>query len=200
MPLLEKLSLKSDKRESDKENGPPASTNGAPPTNKSATKEQPPSYAANDPADPSPEELNRAFNNLKLSETPLEFPEPEQCLAHLKLLYAFHALKEDVGYTDGIFNLWNSACEKMSQRDEALKKMREKRWALYIARAVERFETWWITVLCSMEPSKRLECKEMVANNLRFTQFTTKGAVQRWTTAMLPPIGKITAMVYFVFY
>jgi hypothetical protein len=199
MPLLEKLSLKSDKRESDKENGPPGPTNGAP-TNESSTKEQPPSYTANDPADPSPEELNRAFNNLKLSETPLEFPEPEQCLAHLKLLFAFHALKEDIGYTDGIFNLWNSACEKMSNRDEALAKMREKRWALYIARAVERFETWWITVLCAMEPSKRLECKEMVANNLRFAEFPKRGAVQKWTAVMLPPLGKVTALVLFCVY
>jgi hypothetical protein len=172
MPLFEKLSLKSDKRESDKENGHPGPTYGAPPpTKESAAKEQPPSYAANDPADPSPEELNRAFNSLKLSDTPLEFPDPEQCLAHLKLLYAFHALKEDIGYTDGIFNLWNSACEK-----------------------------WWLTVLCTMEPSKRLECKEMVANNLRFAEFPKRGAVQKWTAAMLPPLGKITAPVLFCVY
>ncbi|TVY75725.1 Glycine-rich domain-containing protein, partial [Lachnellula suecica] len=202
MAILDKLSLKGEKHDSDTENGPVTPAKVAPPTpSKEApppvakiapnppAKEQPPTYAANDPAnDPSPEELSRAFSSLRLSEQPLAFPDSDQCLAHLKLLYVFHSLKEDVGYTDGLFNLWNGACERAHNRDEAIAKMREKRWALYIARAVERFQTWWIKVLCTIEPAKRLEGKEMVSNNSRFTEFTSRGAVQKWTVGMLPPI------------
>ena len=206
MAILEKLSLKSDKHNADKTNGtakqapPTPSKEALPPVESDPAKEQPPSYAANDPATgPSPEELNRAFSQLRLSDTPSDFPEPEHCLAHLKLLSAFHSLKEDVGYTDGLFNLWNSTYERAQNREEALSKLREKRWALYIARAVERFETWWLQVLCTFEPAQRLEGKEMVSNNLRFTEFPKRGTVQQWTVGMLPPIGKYPVFVVRLF-
>src|SRR5690242_1185923 len=35
-------------------------------------------------------------------------PSAETCLAHLKLLFAIQAMKEDVGYTDGLWGLWDS--------------------------------------------------------------------------------------------
>jgi len=209
MAILGKLSLKGDKHQADKANGPPAPATQAPSTLSKESpptadmlaptpsgKEQPPSYAADDPATgPSPEELNRAFSTLRLSDTPSLFPDPEHCLAHLKLLSAFHALKEDVGYTDGLFDLWNGAYERAANREEALAKLREKRWALYVARAVERFEAWWLQVLCTLEPVKRLEGKEMVSNNLRFTEFPKRGTVQKWNAGILPPIGKCSALI-----
>lgn len=192
MPLgFQKLSLKDDKKgaypqEKLSEGVPP----GAPPTN----KEAPPSYAVDDPVSdttgPSSEELNAAFAKLKLSDAPVEFPTADQCLAHLKLLSVFHVLKEDVGYTDGLFNLWDAKFESVDGRDEALSKMREKRWALYIARAVERFEDWWLKVLFNIEKGKRLETKDMVSRNRNFAEFTRRGRVQSWDTTMLPPMGK----------
>ena len=137
--------------------------------------------------------MNSAFSNLKLSEVPLQFPTADNCLAHLKLLHAFHALREDIGYTDGIFGLWDSRVEAYKlegvERDQALAKTREKRWAVYLARAVERFEEWWATVLCPREGGRRIEGKEMVVENVAFTQFTSSGRVQTWTADMLPPIG-----------
>lgn len=158
------------------------------------TKEAPPSYAPIDPASnnagPSEEELTAAFSSLTISDVPRDFPDPDTCLAHLKLLSTFHDLKDDIGYTDGLFNLWDARCEMVENRDETLAKMREKRWALYIARAVERFENWWLQVLVNMEPSKRLESKEMVVMNPAFVGFVRRGTPQQWTTAMLPPIGK----------
>jgi hypothetical protein len=189
MPFdLKRLSLKGDKSDAypPEKMAPVASsatsTNG---------KEAPPSYAPNDPiTEPSAAEMNAAFANLSLPDYPPGFPSPDHCLAHLKLLSAFKNLKEDVGYTDGLFNLWDAKCELVESRDEALAKMREKRWALYIARAVERFEAWWLQVLCTMEPQKRLEIKEIVAGNLAFVGFPGLGKVQRWNPAMLPPIGK----------
>jgi len=172
--------------------------NAAPVAAAANSKEAPPSYSATDPVNaepidgPTAEQLSAAFSSLHLSDTPPAFPDTEHCLAHLKLLSAFHALKEDIGYTDGLFNLYDAKCELLDNRDEALAKMREKRWVLYIARAVERFEDWWLQVLCNMEQSKRLEGKEMVANVLKFTDFTKRGRVHRWTTSMLPPIGMET--------
>jgi hypothetical protein len=158
-----------------------------------------PSYAVNDPLPepidgPTAEALSAAFSSLRLSDTPSDFPNTDTCLAHLKLLSAFHALKEDIGYTDGLFNLWDAKCELLENREESLAKMREKRWVLYIARAVERFESWWLNALCIREASKRLEGQEMRATVLEFTEFTKQGRVQKWSPSMLPPIGM---MVYF---
>jgi hypothetical protein len=157
-----------------------------------------PTYAVTDPLPaqpvdgPTAEALSAAFSSLRLSDTPPDFPDTDTCLAHLKLLSTFHALKEDVGYTDGLFNLWDAKCELLDNRDEALVKMREKRWVLFIARAVERFEDWWLQVLCNNEEAGRLEGKEMRANVLKFMEFTKRGRVQKWTTSMLPPIGMDT--------
>jgi hypothetical protein len=164
------------------------------------SREAPPSYSVTDPVNaepidgPTAEQLSAAFSALHLSDNPPAFPDTEHCLAHLKLLSSFHALKEDIGYTDGLFNLYDAKCELLDNRDEALAKMREKRWVLYIARAVERFESWWLNALCIREASKRLEGQEMRATVLEFTEFTKQGRVQKWSPSMLPPIGM---MVYF---
>jgi hypothetical protein len=161
-------------------------------------KEAPPSYASNDPIATngnglSPAELNATFANLRLSDIPPEFPTTSHCLAHLKLLSAFYALKEDVGYTDGLFGLWDAKCEVVENKEEVLAKIRDKRWALYIARAVERFEDWWVKILCTREQSKRLERKEMIYSNKMFLQFTETGRVQNWRVDELPPLGKSSA-------
>src|SRR5258708_6501209 len=110
MPLgLKKLSLGQEQG-----NGAPSEdiTNVAPPH---PPKEAPPTYAITDPAgesaDPIPAELSAAFSNLKLPDKPPALPTADYCLAHLKLLNSFHALKEDIGYTDGLFGLQDARCE-----------------------------------------------------------------------------------------
>lgn len=204
MSLLSKLSLKGSSKHAEAQaestldqddSGLVANGHGAPPSyGQPAGIAEPPKYSENAPStttggDPV-DELNTSFASLKLSQIPLEFPDADQCLAHLKLLSAFHALQEDIGYTDGMFGLWDAKCDMAENRDEGLAKMREKRWALYIARAVERFEAWWLQVLCNMEDCRRLESKEMFEAVAKFAEFTKRGNVQTWTTSMLPPLGK----------
>lgn len=166
-----------------------ATATGTPPSTQDL-----PVYSTTDPVEQAgpPDELSAAFSNLYLPDIPGRFPTAEQCLVHLKLLYSFHALKEDIGYADGLFGLWDERCEILAreERDAALAKMREKRWALYVARAVERFEVWWLKHLCSLEECKRLEGKEMTNTTLPYTHFMVLGVARKWTTAMLPPIGK----------
>ena len=191
MPLFEKL--KGDKRKSDfypKEKQENITPSGGPPPSKDA----PPIYTAEAPVnEPIADELNAAFASLNISNTPTSFPTIDHCLAHLKLLNVFHALKEDIGYTDGIYGLWDSRCEVLEgkDREQGLARTREKRWALYVARAVERFEDWWIMVLWPREGSKRLEGKNIDVSNLNYTQFPERGHVQKWTAEMLPPVGVV---------
>ena len=166
--------------------------NVAPPPGPPPTKDAPPSYAPFDPISAEQvAELNSAFADLNLSAQYPDFPKADQCLAHLKLLSAFYALKEDTGYTDTLYGLSDSRCEILGQgRDAALAKMREKRWSLYVARAKERFEEWWVKVLFPREGGRRLLAKEMLDTNADFMDFTQRGRPQVWTVEMLPPLGK----------
>ncbi|KAH8596636.1 hypothetical protein B0O99DRAFT_685632 [Bisporella sp. PMI_857] len=170
-----------------------------------ASNDAPPNYSVTDPIadadDAAAAEMNAAFANLSIPDVPSEFPTVDHCLAHLKLLNAIHSLKEDVGYTDGLFGLWDSRVEKSAlddqKRDQALAKTREKRWALYVARAAERFQEWWVKVLCPRENGRRIQTKELIDESLDLTQFTIRGRVQVWTTAMLPPLDVL--MVWHAF-
>jgi hypothetical protein len=156
-------------------------------------KQAPPSYAYNDPELDAPTgpsaELSAAFASLNISNMPPTFPQADHCLAHLKLLSTFNAMKEDVGYTDGLFGLWDAKCEMTDNKEKTLALIREKRWALYVARAVDRFEGWWLNVLCA-NPNVRLQSRSMVENVREYSQFTSIGQPQKWTPEALPPIGK----------
>lgn len=191
-----KLSLRAGKDKKEAEEKGSAVSLAAESSSPAPSKEAPPAYSATGPEGgppgPSPEELNAAFSNLAIPSVAPALPTADHCLAHLKLLNSFHALKEDIGYSDGLFGLRDELCEVLEgkERDEALSKIREKRWALYIARAVERFEVWWLKFLFSLEGSKRLEVKDMTSASLGYATFTQIGRARKWTANMLPPIGK----------
>lgn len=164
-----------------------------------AAKEAPPSYAPQDPTDngSSQEELCAAFATLNIPAEITVAPTPETCLAHLKLLHCFHSLKEDIGYADGLFGIWDARAEMADNREDMLGKLREKRWSVYIARAVERFEDWWLKFLCPLDNSERLECKQMFSTSGKFTYFTATGMnTIAWTKEMLPPIGMLLLAIF----
>jgi hypothetical protein len=211
MPLLEKLSSKRQSKLRSKDNPQPEKDNLTPPgDNASLSTEAPPAFTQTSPAPPgseeqlpnyrvedgnpsgaTAEELSSAFSSLNVGDLPTK-PTPDTCLAHLKLLHTFHSLKEDIGFNDGLFGIWDAKAELSETRDETLSKMRDKRWALYIARAVERFEAWWLEVLCPLNNAQRLECKNMDSQFLPFSAFPDNGTPMRWTGDMLPPLGNFS--------
>ncbi|KAL8698090.1 MAG: hypothetical protein Q9201_006762 [Fulgogasparrea decipioides] len=111
--------------------------------------EELPPYSAH-PAQPCnvAPDLTAAFSELHLLGNPAK-PTPDQCLDHLKLLEAFHQLREDVATTDGLYGIHDSfvdaiiPTEEETERAQLLLKLREKRWAIYVTKAVWRYETWW---------------------------------------------------------
>lgn len=134
------------------------------------TTEKPPAYEATGQvvtdtkdatAPPAIDEvdISAAFAHLNLSgNTSMMDPTPDLCLAHLKLLHVFDRLKRDIQGYDGLFGIFNSRIQhspslKVAEaKDEEegkkayqkeLTDLGEKRWALYIARAVHRYEEWW---------------------------------------------------------
>ena len=99
----------------------------------------PPSYAVNLP------DITAAFSNLSLRQATAK-PTRDQCIAHLKLLECFHELRENIATQNGLFGIRDEFVPPgLSERDHAafLVRIREKRWAVYVAKAARRFESWW---------------------------------------------------------
>lgn len=131
------------------------------------TTENPPAYEATgkvvadtkDAAAVDEVDITAAFAQLNLAgNTSMMDPTTDLCLAHLKLLHVFDRLKRDIQGHDGLFGIYNSRVQHSptlqaakakgpEEEKKALQKeltdLSEKRWALYIARAVHRYEEWW---------------------------------------------------------
>ncbi|KAI4869703.1 hypothetical protein F4820DRAFT_364305 [Hypoxylon rubiginosum] len=159
-------------------------------------EEAPPRYSFENEAPPV-EELNAAFSSLQFTSRSTEVT-PDTCLAHLKLLHAFNALKEDVGYTDGLWGLYdsrilshkdkksNAVQNNLKLDDETGKRLaglREKRWALFIARAVDRYEAWWekISMAYLMED-------DMEGESEKYSGFISNKSPLAWAENILPPL------------
>lgn len=166
----------------------------------------PPAYAAQTSTDgsaPSPgDQLVLELGNLHVS-TSCEVPDSNTCLAHLRFLFAVHALKEDIGYTDGLWGLWDSHAlgsfepklpdgqpqpETEQKRVQArLSLVREKRWSLFVTRAVDRYTAWWNTF-----PKVMLQQKDMAEQNSpRYSAFPTDSRPMSWNQDMVPPLGAL---------
>ncbi|KAI1761252.1 hypothetical protein GGR53DRAFT_525277 [Hypoxylon sp. FL1150] len=161
--------------------------------------EAPPRYSFGDGQASAPpvEELSSAFSSLHLTSQSSEVT-PDTCLAHLKLLHAFHNLKEDIGYTDGLWGLYDSRVlpktEKKSNTvqndlkldDETGKRLaglREKRWAIYVARAVDRYEAWWEKL-----STNKLSELDMEDSSEKYSGFLKYSTPLAWAEKILPPI------------
>ena len=143
----------------------------------------PPSYAENDP---NVFDTTAAFSNLKLNAS--RTPTADQCIAHLKLLEAFHQLREDIALTDGLFGICDDFADTKvtaPEKAELLVKIREKRWAVYVARAAKRFEKWWTA--CVEPNAQMLKQRDIPAT---FSQKVHMGNCLDFDCDNLPPLGK----------
>lgn len=131
---------------------------------------------------------------------------PDQCIAHLKLLEAFYQLREDIGNTENLFGISSPVLgEKTSQNKPQANgqdahalaeiRVREKRWAVYVARAVDRFAQWWDTcVPATLEgaPCAKLTGADICSKTgIEFTPGFARPIVQLGSKDQLPPIDVI---------
>ena len=182
-------------------------SNGEAPPNYLAATSTVPDAATDLPSDI---DLTSSYASLSLSPTyTVGGPDVDTCLAHLKFLHAVDNLKEEVGYSDGLFGIWDNRAVwdteilhgaalppgvKLDRlgKDErtrlALSRLREKRWAIYLARAVDRYEAWW----SAMTKGKVMLTEEdmMTPRHPKYALFTTHGTPLRWSRDSLPPLGK----------
>ncbi|UNI13725.1 hypothetical protein JDV02_000441 [Purpureocillium takamizusanense] len=122
---------------------------------------------------------------LNLSDEPLETPDTVSCLIHLRLLDAFEKLKSRTGLKDGLWDIWDNRASSADNSLDILVKLREKRWAVYVARAVDRYQAWWE----SFRPVMLLQSDMFPgsATTEKYTQFLNSEPIS-WREEDLPPL------------
>lgn len=96
----------------------------------------------------------------------------DECIVHLKLLSAIAILRNSIKGTDQLFGIHDSDAGYFAdpqKQVQAAARIREKRWAVYVARAVDRFTVWWQTCV----PNGPAEAKLI------------------WSPNMMPPLGQL---------
>ncbi|GIZ48037.1 hypothetical protein CKM354_001111200 [Cercospora kikuchii] len=121
----------------------------------SSGSDAPPVYEERETLDPDnglpPPDVTAGFSNLKISSHGDGFPTSEECIAHLKMLECFYRLRQSVASQDGLFGIRDDVitAQNIPMDDKAsalLAKLGEKRWAIYVQRAVDRFASWWSAI------------------------------------------------------
>ena len=144
-------SSKEKEAEAEAERNKDSSSNSSPPP---GYAQAPPDYDAENRLDPP--DVTAGFAKLNLSTGTKDTPQVDQCIAHLKVLESFYRLRQKVGSQDGLFGIDNSiVLDKGLPADnktgEVLSKLSEKRWAIYVSRAVDRFAAWAAAVAPSRQ-------------------------------------------------
>ncbi|KAI9928134.1 hypothetical protein MW887_002167 [Aspergillus wentii] len=146
--------------------------------------DQPPSYE--DSAGPLP--ITLPFLDLHRTAGPGESTTvtSDECIAHLKFLGALADLRELISQKDGLFGLYDDQVNRVppERANEASARIREKRWAVYVARAVDRFTIWWEAAIprCGTPPTVTQVRRE--SRNPR-----EMGILPiMWETEQLPPL------------
>lgn len=155
-----------------------------------APADPPPAY--DEAMDPSPIAIPQ-LNLTQDAGSPLNSTvTPDQCVAHLKLLATFADLRDSVSTEDGLFGLHDVQAEEYSTgRNHMLAKIREKRWAVYVSRAVERYLVWWRECVPSSEPRPTLKALQ----NNHYGSITKCLSRINWTRECMPPLGECSTCV-----
>lgn len=155
--------------------------------------ERPPSY--NQPDEP---DLVVQLPQLKLKDEDVPLSEinqtvsRDQVVAHLKFLAVLADLRDFVSNSDGLFGLFDSAAnEYPDSLNEARIRIREKRWAVYTARAVDRYQKWWSACL----PMSRSVVTMQDLSSSSYETIVDCDTKVLWSVENMPPIGEFALRV-----
>ncbi|KAL4890841.1 hypothetical protein BDV59DRAFT_194767 [Aspergillus ambiguus] len=145
-------------------------------------KERPPSYSDVERPPSVIPPLNLSQNAGLASDTTVT---PDECVVHLKFLAALADLRETVASKKDLFGIPDPIPEIFDQNlNEAHAKVKEKRWAVYTTRAVERYTAWWKTCVPSSRSRVRLSDFEKESYN----NVTDGDLPLHWSRNVLPPL------------
>lgn len=110
----------------------------------------------------------------------------DQCVVHLKFLAALADLRDSISADDGLFGIHDAvANDYPDRRNETLARIREKRWAVYTTKAVERYSIWWQKCLPNFGSRPTLEVLRHSSYN-SITELSTRIV---WHQESMPPLG-----------
>lgn len=146
--------------------------------------EQPPGYDQIDEQAPAIPPLDLSHNAGSPNSTTVT---RDQCVVHLKFLAALADLRDSVAGNEGLFGLHEPPLSEFPEHVEEVRaRVREKRWAVYTARAVDRYTKWWETCIPSNRPCPRLNDLE----NQSYDRITEGNHQLSWSKDSLPPLGE----------
>lgn len=109
----------------------------------------------------------------------------DQCIAHLKFLAAVADLRDSVTSIEGLFDIKDPDPDVFGDDiNEAWARVKEKRWAVYTTRAVDRYTTWWKE--CVRSYGKRLKQPEL--EDKRYELITEQSRPYYWSPKAIPPL------------
>ncbi|KAJ6262674.1 hypothetical protein Dda_3486 [Drechslerella dactyloides] len=116
---------------------------------------------------------------------PNTFPSPDHQIAHLKLLHAFAAMRDQIENTAGIFAATVPGVGDPITDDLRLK---DKRWSIFVSRAVYRFDKWWNTIPPQRGGAAwhRLQLGHSFTNDMEIA--TLHGQFMPFDRTLLPPL------------
>lgn len=112
-----------------------------------------------------------------------------QCIAHLKLLSVFADLRVAISSEDRLFGIDDSEADQFkdeNSKNQALARIREKRWAVYTTRAVDRYADWWHT--CAATTGKAPYINDLAYASYKLITHNPKPV--QWSSKNLPPLGE----------
>ncbi|CAG7984985.1 unnamed protein product [Penicillium nalgiovense] len=112
----------------------------------------------------------------------------DQCIVHLKFLAVLADLRDTISSDDGLFGIHDAVAEEIQRfpdrMNEARARIREKRWAVYTARAVDRYTKWWSEGLPRSRPMATVNDLE----SMNYENILVCDTVVAWDTDTLPPL------------
>lgn len=135
-------------------------------------------------------DLSARLQNLTLKgANNSQVPETAHLIAHLKFLEALYKLREDIGARDGLFGIASPREDLRTSENQV--RVLEKRWAVYVTRAVDRFERWYNT--CAPATDQGVKRGKTTLTDFRKRDFD-KMYNRRYSFSFdrdeLPPLGK----------
>jgi hypothetical protein len=166
----------------------------------SVSEPPPPDYQNNDDG-VAPPDYTAGFTNLSISDAPSsDIPSVNEAIAHLKTLECFSRLRQTVASTDGLFGIHNAIIVEIARSsnlasgegtDELLPKLAEKRWAIYISRAVDRFHAWVSAAVPEGPMPTIAELQHDGQNDMIMRPDYVKQAMQPIRQSNMPPLDII---------
>lgn len=173
------------------------------------------------PPPPTYEEAEKQQYNVEQPSDAVdpELPSPEDTIAHLKILECFSQLKQKIASTDGLFGISSDIIPEKDQTitppkhaahndqttpktaphndktSEILTLFAEKRWQVYVSRAVDRFAKWRYALEPDAEYYTFKHALGGFGRELTERVNPEKAKPLAFDDTNLPPIGKLTECI-----